>query len=186
MAHAIKAVAVMLLPFIPNMASRILEDLKVPKKNIVWGEIEALFKEGHRVTRTVKPIFTKIDKDELMGKLEKMRAGVEAELIDIEDFNKLDLRIGKIVEVSPVEGRDRLLKLAIDVGGEPKTVVAGLAKEYKREELLGKEVVVICNLKAKVIAGIRSEAMLLAAVSDDGKVSLLTPDREMPPGCKVC
>ncbi|HID12170.1 MAG TPA: methionine--tRNA ligase [Candidatus Latescibacteria bacterium] len=105
-------------------------------------------------------------------------------LITIEDFQKLDLRMAEVVSAEPVPGTQKLLHLEVDIGGERRQLVAGLAKHYRPEELVGKSVVVVVNLKPTRIRGIESQGMLLAA--DDGEsLTLLTPDRKVRPGAKV-
>ncbi len=104
--------------------------------------------------------------------------------VSIQEFAKLDLRIGTIVKVEAVEGSDKLYKLEVDLGREKRVVVAGIRKYYEPGDLLGKQVVVVANLKPKVIKGIPSQGMILAA--DDGKtVALLRPDRKVENGAKV-
>jgi len=105
--------------------------------------------------------------------------------IKFEEFSKLDLRIAKIEEVEEIEGSDKLYKLTINLGEEKRTLVAGIKKYYKKEELVGKEIVVVANLEPKVIKGVTSQGMLLAAITKNGDVSLLIPDREVEEGSKV-
>lgn len=105
-------------------------------------------------------------------------------LVKFEEFQKLDLRIGKIVAAERVQRARKLLLLKVDLGGEVRTLVAGLAEHYSPEQLVGKEVVVVANLEPRVIMGLRSEGMLLAAVAD-GRPVLIIPESEVPPGTKV-
>lgn len=104
--------------------------------------------------------------------------------VPFSDFQKLDLRIGKIENVEDVEGMDRLYKLTVDLGREKKTLLAGLKETHQPYELLGKSVVVVANLEPREIKGIRSEGMLLAAVAGEKPV-LLIPEEEVKPGSKV-
>lgn len=106
------------------------------------------------------------------------------EEITIEEFQRIDLRIGKIVEAENVVGAKKLLRLTVDIGSEYRQLVAGIAEVYRPEDLIGKEVVIVANLKPAVIRGIQSNGMILAA-SSDGVISIISPDREMPPGAKV-
>ncbi len=105
-------------------------------------------------------------------------------MVSIEDFNKLDLRIGKIVAVEDVENADRLYVIKVDLGGEVKQMVAGIKPWYTKEELEGKKIVVVANLDTAVIRGIESQAMLLAA-QDGDKISLITVDRDVSEGSQV-
>jgi methionyl-tRNA synthetase len=103
--------------------------------------------------------------------------------VDVEDFKKLDIRIGEIREVEEIEGSNKLYVLKVDVGERLLRVVAGIKKHYSKEELLGKKVAVIVNLKKREIRGVVSEGMVIAA--DDGKnLALLTVDRDIEKGAK--
>lgn len=105
--------------------------------------------------------------------------------VPFSDFQKLDLRIGKVENVEEVEGLDKLYKLTVDLGEPTKrTLLAGIKETHQPYELLGKSIVVIANLEPREIKGIRSEGMLLAAVSGDKPV-LLIPEKEVKPGSKV-
>ena len=106
------------------------------------------------------------------------------ENINIEEFQKIDLRVGKIIEAERVEGTDKLLKLKVDLGEEKRQLVAGIAKFYQPEDLVGKEIVVVVNLEPKTFRGIESQGMLLAA-DVEGRPVILKPDEEVPPGTEV-
>lgn len=104
--------------------------------------------------------------------------------IPFEQFQKLDMRVAKILSAERIQRAKKLLLLKVDVGGEVRVLVAGLAEHYSPEQLVGKEVVVIANLEPRVIMGFRAEGMLLAAVVE-GKPVLIVPEQEVPPGSKV-
>lgn len=109
--------------------------------------------------------------------------------IDFEDFSKVDIRIGKVLEAEMVEGSDKLIKQTVDFGelGE-KTILSGIKEWYKPDDIVGKSLPYVVNLKTRKIMGIESEGMLLAAgpVTDDGKTAvLIIPDKDLPPGTKV-
>jgi len=106
-------------------------------------------------------------------------------MIKFEDFKKLDLRVGKIIEAERVEGSEKLIKLKVDIGGEERQLIAGIGKIYSPEDLIEKEIIVLANLEPKVLFGIESQGMLLAA-EDGENISLLMPDKEVKPGSKVC
>ncbi|MCE4627655.1 MAG: methionine--tRNA ligase subunit beta [Desulfurococcales archaeon] len=109
------------------------------------------------------------------------------EKISIEDFLKVDLRVGKVVSAEPVPNSRKLIKVVVDLGGEKRTILAGLAKWYKPEDFIGKYVIVVANLKPKKMAGLVSEGMILAApCSDETKPALLTVTEPVEPGSKVC
>jgi methionyl-tRNA synthetase len=104
--------------------------------------------------------------------------------IAIDDFMKVELRVAKIIEASEIEGADRLLKLQVDLGSEKRQLVAGIKKSYTPEELVGKHIVVVANLKPARLRGEESQGMLLAAQTDDGPV-LVSFDKDVPLGVVV-
>jgi len=106
--------------------------------------------------------------------------------IPFSDFQKIELRIGKVENVEEVEGLDKLYKLTVDLGErEKRTLLAGLKESHQPYELLGKLIVVIANLEPREIKGVKSEGMLLAAISGE-KPIILIPEEEVKPGSKVC
>ena len=105
-------------------------------------------------------------------------------MITFEDFKKIELKVAKIITAEEIPGAEKLLKLQIDLGGEKRQIVAGIKKAYNANDLLGKEIVVIANLEPRMVMGIESQGMLLAAADDNGPV-LLRPDRDVPPGSGV-
>ncbi len=108
-------------------------------------------------------------------------------IIEYEDFAKLDLRVGRVVNAERIPNSRKLLKLIVDIGGEERQVVAGLAKWYKPEDLIGKLVIVLVNLRPKRLAGVVSQGMVLAAPCGDGeKPVILTVDEEVRVGADVC
>jgi len=111
-------------------------------------------------------------------------AAAAPELIGIEDFGKVQLRVGRIVAAERVEKSDKLVKLQVDIGTETRQVVAGIGKQYAPEQLLDKSIVIVVNLKPAKLMGVESQGMLLAASAGD-VLSVVTPDREIKPGAKV-
>jgi len=108
------------------------------------------------------------------------------ELISFEEFAKLDLRVATVLSAEKVEGADKLLKLRIKIGGEERTLAAGIAKYYSPEDLAGKKIVVVANLQPRKLRGIESQGMLLAAVAEDeSSVVLLSPEKDIEDGTKV-
>ena len=107
--------------------------------------------------------------------------------ISFDDWKKLDLRAGRILSAENIEGADKLYKLEVDVGEEkPRTLVAGIKKHYTKEELKGKACVVFCNLEPRMMKGIKSEGMILAAVSEDeSKIKLLKPEKDIKAGSRI-
>ncbi|MCD6221333.1 methionine--tRNA ligase subunit beta [bacterium] len=107
------------------------------------------------------------------------------ETIKFDDFKKVDLRVGKILEVEEIEGADKLYLLTVDIGDETRKLVAGIKPWYEKEQLIGKIIIVVANLEPKKIKGIESNGMLLATLFDN-KLSILTTDKEdVPAGSKI-
>ncbi|MFQ6049840.1 MAG: methionine--tRNA ligase subunit beta [Candidatus Paceibacterales bacterium] len=106
-------------------------------------------------------------------------------MISFKEFKKIELRVAKVITAEKVEGTEKLLKLEIDGGNEKRQIVAGIAEFYRPEDLMGKNIIVVWNLTPKVVFGIKSQGMLLAA-EDRGRPVILIPDKEVPPGTKIC
>ena len=120
--------------------------------------------------------------EELGGK--KVEEPKDSKDVGIEDFKKMNIRVGKILETSQVKGSKKLIKLIVDIGEEKRQIVAGIAEHYKIKELIGKSIIVLANLKTVKLMGIKSNGMLLAA-SDNDNLSLLSVDREINPGSTI-
>ena len=141
-------------------------------------------------------LFARLDEKKMLAEIEASQAkpaekpaekAKEADKlpeISIEDFAKLDLRVGTVIESEPVEGADKLLVSKIKIGDEVRQIVSGIAKAYKPEEFVGKKVIVITNLKPVKLRGVLSEGMILAA-ADKKHLSVLTLDQDMPDGTHV-
>jgi methionyl-tRNA synthetase len=189
-AQASYALAILLAPFIPDTSQKLFEYLNVSKdiNEVSWNSInENSLKSGHKI-KAPKPLFEKLDINEIQEKLNKLKSKKESreesKLISYEDFKKLDIRVGLVENVEKVPKADKLFKLTVDIGTEKKILVAGLAEYYKAEELKGKKIIVLTNLEPRKLKGIESKGMLLAA--DDGKiVSILTPEKDISPGSKI-
>lgn len=108
-----------------------------------------------------------------------------AEEISFDYFEKLDLRVGKIIEVTPVENSKKLLKIMVDFGSEKRQAVAGLQKYYTPEQLMGKKCVFLLNLQRRMLAGLESQCMILAAEDAAGNVSVLMPEKDIAEGSKI-
>ncbi|RJS81158.1 methionine--tRNA ligase [Candidatus Bathyarchaeota archaeon] len=181
----VKALVITLKPFIPRAADKFCRMINLGEEvsNGMWKELYRPLPPGHKVNKA-EVLFRKIDltESDIERRIESMRS--KPELVSIEDFAKLDLRVGRIVEAEAIPKSRKLIKLTIDIGGEFKQAVAGIAGEYGLEELKGKEVAVLVNLKPKTIFGVKSEVMILAS-QDDEKLSLIVPDREVKTGSKI-
>ncbi|MGD6810026.1 MAG: methionine--tRNA ligase subunit beta [Candidatus Bathyarchaeia archaeon] len=112
-------------------------------------------------------------------------AAEETTEITFSDFEKLDLRIGKILEATPVEKSKKLVKLMVDFGSETRQAVAGILKYYTPEELVGKKCVFLLNLQRRMLAGIESQCMVLAAEDEEGNVTVLQPEKDIAEGSKI-
>jgi methionyl-tRNA synthetase len=108
-----------------------------------------------------------------------------SEEITFADFEKIDLRVGKIVEATQVPASKKLIKILVDFGSEKRQAVAGLLKYYKPEDLVGKKCVFLLNLKRRMLAGIESQCMILAAEDSAGNVSVLQPEKDLAEGSKI-
>ncbi|MFP4460137.1 MAG: methionine--tRNA ligase [Candidatus Zixiibacteriota bacterium] len=192
--ETLRICSILLYPIMPEKMEKILSvfDEMVPPTldQAKWG-----FLKSHRINK-IKSLFPRIDLKEIEKHSAKKSSNAkqdkkkikpikEKEIIDYKDFAKLDLVVAEVLEAQKAENADKLLLLKIDIGEKkPRELVAGLAKEYTPEELVGKKVVVIANLKPAKIRGHLSRGMLLAA--DDGKiVSLLEPGKDIKPGSRV-
>ncbi len=105
-------------------------------------------------------------------------------MITIEDFAKVELKVGKVLEANKVEGSNKLVVMKVDTG-EERQIVAGIGKAYTPEQLVGKSIVVVVNLEPAKLMGVESNGMLLAASDDEGKIVLLSPDQEIKAGSRV-
>jgi len=105
-------------------------------------------------------------------------------MISFDEFQKMDLRIGKIKTAERIEGSDRLIKLRVDVGNELRHIVAGISESYNVADLINKNIVVLMNLEPKILKGVKSDGMLLAA-DVDGSPVLLTTERDVPSGIRI-
>ncbi len=105
-------------------------------------------------------------------------------MISFEDFQKIELKIARIIKADKIENSEKLLRFEVDLGDEVRQIVAGIQKSYKPEELIGREIVVVTNLESKTLMGLESQGMLLVASSENGSV-FLTPEKEVPPGTNI-
>lgn len=168
--QAIKDITELLTPFIPSTCEKIKRQMGFGKKKV--GEAENLFP---RIETKESKMETSITNDQQLTTNDQ---------IDITDFAKIDLRVAEVKFAEKVEGADKLLKLQIGLGGETRQIVAGIAKHYSPESLIGKKIVVVANLKPAKLRGIESQGMLLAA-SNAESVIILSPEKDIPAGSKV-
>lgn len=190
--------------FMPTLAGKVIAQLGAEKRPFdKLGEF-GLLENGTKVTDKPEILFARLDVKEITEKVNKMYEdrkqkeqsaapapaqdkpeGV-ATLIDIAQFKQVSLRVGHILTAEKVEKADKLLKFSVQVGDEVRTIVSGIAKYYTPEEMVGKQVVVVANLKPAKLRGIESQGMLLCAVTTDGNVVLVSPEKSVPSGSEVC
>jgi len=212
LAEGIRIISILLQPFMPETPEKIWHQLGIEngeyttwESSKTWG----IYPAGISVNKGA-PLFPRIDIKKELEELEKgieqkpsdnsrqnkgeakpatkkeaeKSIGKEKELITIEDFAKIDLKVAKVLEAEKIEGADKLLKLKLQLGDEVRQVVSGIAKYYSPEELKGKYVVLVANLKPVKLRGVESQGMILAA-SDDSNLSLITVDRNIGSGKTV-
>lgn len=181
-AEVLRIVSIVLYPILPNKMKELRSVFSLDDSTLTLDDAYKFFNivPGSKVAIS-DPIFPRIAPKK--DAPEKAKAE-EDNLLDITDFAKVKLRVAEVLEAEKVDGADKLLKLQIDLGGEKRQVVAGVAKHYSPEQITGMKVVVVTNLKPAVIRGIESNGMLLAA-SKGKKLTLLTPSDDLPPGAKV-
>jgi methionyl-tRNA synthetase len=173
-----KVLSVILAPYIPVRASKIMEIMNLDvEETTSWKTAGEFVPAGHKIGKP-KPLFSKIDDNIIKKEKETLYDNLEEtetmkDIISIDDFAKMDLRISEIIGAERVEGSENLLKLMVDTGEKKIQVVAGLAKKYAPEEIKGQKVVVLVNLKPAKLFGIKSEGMILAT-SDS--LSVLSAD----------
>ncbi len=177
--EGIKITTVLLSPIMPFVTDTILKSLGITELNLEWGTL----KKNHKVEK-LPPIFPRIEKEKITLSTEKEKKGEEKETIEYDDFAELDLRVAKIIAAERVSKSKKLIKLTISLGDEERTIVGGIALHYNPEELIGKKIIVIKNLKPRKLMGITSQGMLLAATNEN-EFSLLTLDRDVKEGSKI-
>jgi len=181
--EGLRLIAYFLHPVMPETAQKIEAALGVTslpwEEGIKWGQI----KPGTQVQKP-KPLFPRKDRLETTSQGAEKKEKQKKQEITIEEFARLDIRVGKIIQAEKIANADKLLKLSVDLGDETRTVVAGIAKAYKPEEVIGKKVLIVANLKPAKIRGILSEGMILAASSNE-KMVLTTVDTDIDVGAKV-
>ncbi|WP_035666596.1 methionine--tRNA ligase [Alkalihalobacillus akibai] len=199
LAEALRQVSIMIQPFMTETPKRIWSQLGLNNDITNWESLKsfALIPSGTSVQKG-EPIFPRLDMEEevahivgLMGggtaavtKTEQDIPEVEENEITIEDFTKVELHVAEVLKAEPVSGADRLLKIQLDLGFEQRQVVSGIAKFYSPEELVGKKVICVTNLKPVKLRGELSQGMILAG-SKGKKLQLATIDGQLPNGARV-
>ena len=183
-------------PFLPFSMKKLNRMLNV--QPLGWERLGStdLLPAGHELGKA-ELLFEKIEDSVIEAQIQKLldtkKANEEAnykakpirENIAFDDFMKLDIRVGTVLECTKVPKADKLLQFRIDDGLEKRTIVSGIAQHYKPEELVGKQVCFIANLAPRKLKGIVSEGMILSAENYDGSLAVITPQKEVKPGSEV-
>ena len=196
--------AVLLESFMPETTGRILAQLNAEKREYETLDQFGLYVSGTKVTEKPEILFQRLDVKEILEKVEAKRAEQmageekqeepEESVIDIEpkaeitfeDFEKLQFQVGEIISCEPVKKSKKLLCSQVKIGSQVKQIVSGIKSHYSAEEMVGKKVMVLVNLKPAKLAGVLSEGMILCAEDENGELSLVVPEKKMPAGAEIC
>ena len=198
--------ASLLESFMPETTEKILSQLNASKRTYEELDTFGSYPSGSKVTEKPEILFARLDVKEIMEKVEAMRAAEEAAnapeeeteeekpVVDIEakpevtfdDFMKMQFQVGEIISCEEVKKSKKLLCSQVKIGSQVKQIVSGIKASYKPEDMVGKKVMVLVNLKPAKLAGILSEGMILCAEGLDGELALMTPDKDMPAGAEIC
>ena len=206
--------ACLLKSFLPETADRILAQLNTGMREYDDLDKFGLYENGNKVTEKPEILFARLDAKEIMPKIDAIREAQKAEFeaeqkalgelpetteesgeaIDIEakpeieydDFMKMQFQVGEIISCEAVPKSKKLLCSQVKVGSQVKQIVSGIRKYYTPEEMVGKKVMVLVNLKPAKLAGVLSEGMLLCAEDAEGNLALMTPEKAMPSGAEIC
>ena len=191
----------------PRTTERILVQLNANERTLEDMEQFGLYPSGNRVTDKPEILFARLDLKEVLEKVEKLHPKKEEkkeevkeekeeakDVIDIEakpeitfdDFEKLQFQVGEIIACEEVKKYRKLLCSQVKIGSQVRQIVSGIKAHYSAEEMVGKKVMVVTNLKPAKLAGILSEGMILCAEDADGNLSLMVPEKEMPAGAEIC
>ena len=198
--------ASLLESFMPETTEKILSQLNASKRTYEELDTFGFYPSGSKVTEKPEILFARLDVKEIMEKVEAMRAAEaaanapeeeteeEKPVVDIEakpevtfdDFMKMQFQVGEIISCEEVKKSKKLLCSQVKIGSQVKQIVSGIKASYKPEDMVGKKVMVLVNLKPAKLAGILSEGMILCAEGLDGELALMTPDKDMPAGAEIC
>ena len=198
--------ASLLEPFMPSAAAEIARQLRTSLRGFEELSVFGKYASGTKVTDAPEILFARLDAKEVVEKAEAMFAARKAEKepaveeqesekgIDLEkkpeitydDFARLQFQVGEIIACEEVKKSKKLLCSQVRIGSQVKQIVSGIKAYYKPEEMVGKKVMVLVNLKPATLAGIVSEGMLLCAEDEEGKLALVIPEKEMPSGAEIC
>lgn len=188
--ESIRYIAILISPFMPETGAAILSEIKASETS--FDSLSEFGKSSSVEVGEAVPLFARLDEAKKLSEVEADLFGggnaeeeeKKDEPISIDDFAKIELKTGIVLESAPVEGAEKLLVSKIKIGDEVRQIVSGIAKYYKPEELVGKRVVVVTNLKPVKLRGVLSEGMILCA-SDEKNLCIVSPDGEIPDGSEV-
>ena len=192
--------ASLLESFMPETTEKILAQLNGEKRSYEELDQFGLYPSGNKVTDKPEILFQRLDLKEILEKVEAMKAAQakpevpEEPVVDIDakeeitfdDFGKMQFQVGEIIACEEVKKSRKLLCSQVKIGSQVKQIVSGIKGHYTAEEMVGKKVMVLVNLKPAKLAGILSEGMLLCAEDADGNLSLMVPEKKMPAGAEIC
>ena len=197
--EAITIGASLLEPFMPETSQKILSQIHAEKRKLGQMDTFGLYPSGNQVTDKPQILFARMDIKEVMEKVEAMEnaqktpealeEGIEIEAkpeITYDDFAKLQFQVGEIIACEAVPKSKKLLCSQVKIGSQVRQIVSGIKAYYSPEEMVGKKVMVVVNLKPAKLAGVMSEGMLLCAEDADGNLALMTPEKNMPSGAEIC
>ena len=203
--EAITIGASLLQPFMPQTAEKIFSQLNSRNRSMEELEMFGLYESGSRVTEKPEILFKRLDMKEVIDQVDAMYAArkadepkeeepEDADVIDIEpkeeitfdEFGKMQFQVGEIISCEPVKKSKKLLCSQVKIGSQVKQIVSGIKKHYSPEEMVGKKVMVLVNLKPAKLAGVLSEGMLLCAENEEGELSLMVTEKDMPSGAEIC
>ena len=203
--EAITIGASLLSSFMPETSEKILAQLNTEKRTLKAMDQFGLYPNGNKVTEKPEILFARMDVKEVQEKVEAMKAEEakaageeenvqEESVVDVEkkpeitydDFAKLQFQIGQIVKCEEVPKSKKLLCSQVKIGSETRQIVSGIKAWYKPDQMVGKKVMVVTNLKPAKLAGMLSEGMILCAEDDEGNLALMVPEKDIKPGSEVC
>ena len=196
--------AELLESFMPGTSKKILAQLNAQKRGLEQMNQFGLYESGNKVTDKPEILFARLDLKEVMEKVEVLQAAQKAAsgqkeepeepVIDIEpkaeitfeDFEKMQFQVGEVIACEPVKKSKKLLCSQVKIGSQIKQIVSGIKAHYSAEEMVGKKVMVLVNLKPAKLAGVLSEGMILCAEDENGELALMVPEKKMPAGAEIC
>ena len=192
--------ASLLEAFMPETTERILSQLNAEKRSLESMKEFGLYPSGNKVVDKPEILFARLDLKEVMEKVNELHPPKKEEpeeteeVIDLEakpeitfdDFTKLQFQVGEIIACEPVKKSKKLLCSQVKIGSQVRQIVSGIKAHYSAEEMVGKKVMVVTNLKPAKLAGVLSEGMILCAEDAEGNLSLMVPEKKMPAGAEIC